>query len=82
MPNYRNFQINTALGETWKPPDPLFLKENRGWLEASEFHLKLFLIGNCYKSAYLEPRTITKTNLEVGGQAPATPTPPVVWVVL
>ena len=30
MPIYRNFQKNGALGETWKPPDPLFLKQNRG----------------------------------------------------
>ena len=30
MPIYSNFQINGALGETRKPPDPLFLKQNRG----------------------------------------------------
>ena len=59
MPNYRNFQLNRALGETWKPPDPLFLKQNWG-LEVSEFPTKLYLIGNCYKLAYFQPRTITK----------------------
>ena len=26
MPNYRNFQINRALGETRKPPDPFFFE--------------------------------------------------------
>ena len=30
MPIYSNFQINGALGETRKPTDPLFLKQNRG----------------------------------------------------
>ena len=29
MPIYSNFQINGAWGETRKPPDPLFLKQNR-----------------------------------------------------
>ena len=51
MPIYSNFQINGALGETRKPPDPYFASKN-------------------------------VPNLEVGGQAPAMPTPPVVWVVL
>ena len=61
MPIYSNFQINGASGETLKPPDPLFLKQNRD-LEVSEFLPKLHLFGNCYKSAYLEPRTITKAS--------------------
>ena len=30
MSIYSNFQINGALGETLKPPDPRFLKQNRG----------------------------------------------------
>ena len=30
-------------------------------LEVSEFLPKLHLFENCYKSAYLEPRAITKT---------------------
>ena len=59
MPIYSNFQINGALGETRKPPDPRFLKQNRG-LEVSEFLPKLYLFGNFYNLAYLEPRTITK----------------------
>ena len=29
-PIYSNFQINRASGETLKPPDPQFLKQNRG----------------------------------------------------
>ena len=61
MPIYNNFQINGALEETRKPPDPKLLKQNRG-LEVSEFLPKLHLFENCYKSAYLEPRTITNTS--------------------
>ena len=34
MSIYSNFQINGASGETLKPPDPRFLKQNRG-LEVS-----------------------------------------------
>ena len=30
MPIYSNFQINGASEETLKPPDPRFLKQNRG----------------------------------------------------
>ena len=60
-PIYSNFQINGASGETLKPPDPRFLKQNRG-LEVSKFLPKLHLFGNCYKSAYLEPRALTKTS--------------------
>ena len=30
MPICSNFQINGASGGTLKPPDPLFLKQNRG----------------------------------------------------
>ena len=47
-------------------------------LEVSEFLPKLYSIENCYKLAYSK----NIPNLEVGGQAPVTPTPPVVWVVL
>ena len=54
MPNNRNFQLNRALGETRKPPDPNF---------ASKIGAKDY-----YKNF---------SNLDVGGQAPATPTPPV-----
>ena len=61
MSIYSNFQINGASGETLKPPDPRFLKQNRG-LEVSKFLPKLHLFGNCYKSAYLEPRALTKTS--------------------
>ena len=60
-PIYSNFQINGTSGKTLKPPDPRFLKQNRG-LEVSEFLPKLHLFGNCYISAYLEPRTITKVS--------------------
>ena len=59
MPIYRHFQINGALGETRKTSHPLLLKQNRG-LKVSEFLPKLSLFGNCYKSAYLELRTMTK----------------------
>ena len=62
MPIYSNFQINGALGETQKPPDPYFASKIWG-LEVSKFLPRLHLFGNCYKSAYLEPRTITKTSL-------------------
>ena len=58
---YGDFRIYGALGETLKPPDPRFLKQNRG-LEVSKFLPKLHLFGNCYKSAYLEPRALTKTS--------------------
>ena len=58
-PTYSNFQINGASGETLKPPDPYFASKIGG-LEVSEFLPKLHLFGNCYKSTYLEPRTITK----------------------
>ena len=61
MSIYSNFQINGTSGETLKPPDPRFLKQNRG-LDVSEFLPKLHLFGNCYKSAYLEPRALTKTS--------------------
>ena len=61
MPIYSNFQINGALGETRKPPDPRFLKQNMG-LEVSKFLPTLHLFGNCYKSPYLEPRALTKTS--------------------
>ena len=61
MTIYSNFQINGTSGETLKPPDPRFLKQNRG-LDVSEFLPKLHLFGNCYKSAYLEPRALTKTS--------------------
>ena len=61
MSTYSNFQINGASGETLKPPDPRLLKQNRG-PEVSTFLLKLHLFGNCYKSTYLEPRTMTKTS--------------------
>ena len=61
MPIYSNFQINGALGETRKPPDPRFLKQNRG-LEVSEFLPKLHLFGNCSQSAYVKPMTVTKTS--------------------
>ena len=54
MPIYSNFQTNGASGETLKPPDPYFASKIRG-LVVSEF-------GNCYKSAYLEQRTITKVS--------------------
>ena len=50
MPIYSNFQINGALGESRKPPDPRFLKQNRD-LEVSEFLPMFYLYGNCYKSA-------------------------------
>ena len=30
MSIYSNFQINGASGETLKPPDPRFLKQNKG----------------------------------------------------
>ena len=59
MPIESNFQINGALGETRKPPDPYFASKIWG-LEVSEFLPRLHLFGNCYRSAYLEPRTITK----------------------
>ena len=61
MSTYSNFQINGASRETLKPPDPRLLKQNRG-LEVSTFLPKLHLFGNCYKSTYLEPRTMTKTS--------------------
>ena len=61
MSIYSNFQINGTSGETLKPPGPYFASKIRG-LEVSEFLLKLHLFGNCYKSAYLEPRTITKAS--------------------
>ena len=61
MSIYSNFQINGTSGETLKTPDPRFLKQNRG-LDVSEFLPKLHLFGNCYKSAYLEPRAMTKTS--------------------
>ena len=63
MPIYSNFQINGALGETRKHPDPYFASK-MGGLEVSEDHNKNI------------------PDLEVGGQAPATPTLSVVWVVL
>ena len=60
MSIYSIFQINGALGETRKPPDPYFASEI--WcLDVSEFLPKLHLLGNYYKSAYLEPRTISKS---------------------
>ena len=75
-PIYSNFQINGASG------DPYFASKIGG-LEVSEFILKLHLFGNCYKLAYLEPRAIKNvSNLEVGGPAPACPTPPVFRLVL
>ena len=40
MSIYSNFQINGASGETLKPPDPRFLKQNRG-LEVTPFIWKL-----------------------------------------
>ena len=52
MPIYSNFQINGASGETLKPPDSYFASKIGG-LEVSEFLPKLYLIRNCYKSAYL-----------------------------
>ena len=61
MPIESNFQIHGALGETRKPPDLYFASKIRG-LEVSEFLPKLHLFGNCYKLAYLEPRTITKAS--------------------
>ena len=59
-PTYSNFQINGVSGETLKPPDPYFASKIGG-LEVSEFLPTIHLFGNCYKSTYLEPRTITKT---------------------
>ena len=61
MPMYSNFQINGASGETLKPPDPYFASKIRG-LVVSEFLPRLHLFGNYYKSAYLEPRAITKAS--------------------
>ena len=61
MPMYSNFQINEASGETLKPPDPYFALIIGG-LEVSQFLLKLHLVGNCYKSTYLEPRDMTKAS--------------------
>ena len=55
-------------------------------MEVSEFLPKLHLFGNCYKFTYLdlEAKGHDKnvSNLEVGGAAPASPTPPVFSVVL
>ena len=56
---YSNFQINGTSGETLKPPDPYFASKLWG-LEVSEFLPRLHLFRNCYKSAYLEPRTKVK----------------------
>ena len=82
MPIYSNFQINGALGETRKPPDPLFLKQNRGpggfrvppkapfiW---KLLQISIFRATDHYKIV---------PNLELGGQALTMPTPPVVWVI-
>ena len=61
-PIYSNFQINGTSEETLKRPDPYFASKIGG-LEVSEFLPKLHLFGNCYKSAYLEPRALTKMTL-------------------
>ena len=50
MPIWSNFQLNGALGETGKPPDPLFCFKNR-WSEGfrvshkAPFNWKLLKIG-------------------------------------
>ena len=59
MPIYSNFQLNRVSEETRKPLDTQFASKIGG-LEVSEFLSKLYLIGNCYKLAYVQPRTITK----------------------
>ena len=69
--------------ETSRPP--ILLQKSIGGLEVSEFLPELYLFGNSYISAYvLRAKDHNKNfpDLEVGGQAPATPTPHVVWVVL
>ena len=83
MSTYSNFQINGASGETQKPPDPLFCFKNRGSGGFRVSPQAPFI----WKSLYINILRVKGhdknfSNLEVGGAAPARPTPPVFRVVL
>ena len=72
-----NFQINGASGETLKPPDPRFLKQNRGSggfrvFPEAPFIWKLLKIG------LLRAKGLDNNlpNLGVGGAALVPSTPP------